>query len=66
MILRNKRHVLNHQVTWSHVIELVTGHQTHHVFYHVIELVTGHQTHHVFYHVISHETRYNLDGQEVR
>jgi hypothetical protein len=41
--------MLNHQVTWSHVIKLATGHLTHHVFYHVI----------------NHETRHALDGQEV-
>ena len=62
MILRSKGHMLNHQVTWSHVIKLVISHQIHHVLYHVI----NHETHHVFYHVINHETRYALDGQEVR
>jgi hypothetical protein len=50
MILRNKGHVLNHQVIQSHVIKQGTSHLTHHVFQHVT----------------NHKTRYALDEQEVR
>ena len=49
MILRNKGHVLKHQVTWLHVI--------------ISEV--SHLTYHMLRHVISYKIQYALGEQEV-
>ena len=49
MILRNKGHMLNQHVIWSHMIKPETSH----LIYHMPQ------------HVTNHETQYALNEQEV-